>query len=429
MPYHLHDEETLSRQGLARLQRRKLAALLGEVLDSNSFYRRKFDSVAFDPESDPLDRLPLTTRAEVRQDQLDEPPYGTLLTHPPERYTRLHETSGSTAVPLRWLDTPDSWNWWKRCWGVIYRAAGLTQRDRLLFPFSFGPFIGFWGAFEGAAALGNFVLPGGGMTTTARLHCLLQNQITFVCCTPTYALHMAEVACSEKIDLPASPVRALIVGGEPGGSIPATCARIESGWGARVLDHTGMTEIGPWGFECREHPGGVHIMENEFIAEVIDPNTEQLVDDGEPGELVLTNLGRAGMPLIRYRTGDLVVVTRSRCACGRWFARAEGGIRGRIDDMLFIRGNSVFPSAIEGIVREFDEIAEFRLVVEQDGAMCNLRIDVEPTPQAHGSQSVGLSQRIEKAVRDSLHFKPTVSMVEPGSLPRFEMKAKRVVRG
>lgn len=397
--------------------------MLGEVLATNEFYRRKFSGTKFDSMADPLEKLPLTTRAEIQQDQINNPSYGTNLTEAQGSYVRLHQTSGSTGVPLRWLDTAESWDWWKRCWTTIYNAAGMTPQDRVFVPFSFGPFIGFWGAFESAVAMGNFCLSAGGMTTHARLGYMIENAATFVCCTPTYALRMAEVAQQEGIDLFGSPVRVLIVAGEPGGSIPATRARIESAWGARVLDHVGMTEIGPWGFECVEAPGGVHVNESEFIAEVIDADSTKPVGDGDMGELVLTNLGRVASPLIRYRTGDLVRLTRARCACGRWFARAEGGVLGRIDDMMIIRGNNVFPSTIEGIVREFDAIAEFRLEVGETKSMTELRVLVEV-----GDGAEGVAKLLTQAIRDRLHFSPEVVVVEPGSLPRFELKANRVDR-
>jgi phenylacetate-CoA ligase len=263
------------------------------------------------------------------------------------------------------------------------------------------------------------------MSTIARLHYMIDHQATVVCCTPTYALRMAEVAAKEGLDLAASPVRALVVAGEPGGNVPATRHSIQRAWDARVIDHTGMTEIGPWGFECAEAGGGVHVMECEFIAEVVDPETGEAVADGETGELVLTNLGRVGSPLIRYRTGDQVRLTQGRCACGRWFSRADAGILGRIDDMLIIRGNNVFPSAVEDIIRGFDEIAEFRIQVDEQGPMLDLYVLVEATPEAEPSE---LPSRVAAAIRDRLHFTARVGLVEPGTLPRFEMKAQRVQR-
>ena len=425
MAFHV-EEEALDRDHLVALQRRKLTILMREVVASNRFYQRHFRGLGFDPTTEELQRLPLTTRAQIEQDQLAEAPYGSILTYPLERYVRLHQTSGTTGAPLRWLDTYESWSWFKRCWKIVYGGAGLSREDRLMFPFSFGPFVGFWAAFEAATDLGNFCLPAGGMTTTARLRYMLEHAATVVCCTPTYALRMAEVADADGIDLPSSPVRMLIVAGEPGGSIRQVRARIEKAWGARVIDHVGMTEIGAYGFECAEAPGGMHVIESEFIASVIDPESTEPLPDGQLGELVLTNLGRWGSPLIRYRTGDQVVLSRDRCACGRWFARIEDGIRGRTDDMLVIRGNNVFPTAIEAILREFQEVAEYRLLVDQSETMADLRIEVEPYSDC---DQAGLGERVEVAIRHRLHFRAEVTVVEAGTLPRPEMKAHRLVRG
>ena len=423
MPFHSLQEETLDYHGVERLQREKLARLLSHMADNSPFYQHKLADRRFDVSTDPVSALPFTTRDDIETDQRDHPPYGTMLTYPRRRYIRLHQTSGSRGQPVRCLDTADDWNWWKKCWTILYTAGGVLPDDRFFLPFSFGPFIGFWAAFEAALAMDCLVLAAGGMTTTARLRHLLDNEATVICCTPTYAMHMADVAAREGLDLRASAVRLLIVAGEPGGSIETIRSRIESAWSARILDHAGMTEVGPWGLECAENPGGLHVLESEFIAEVIDPDSRETVADGQPGELVLTNLGRWGSPLIRYRTGDQVVMTRGLCACGRWFARVEGGVRGRFDDMMLIRGHNVFPSTIEGIIRGFDEVAEFKLIVDRRNAMADLCIELEPCESA---QPAGLTERVENEIRNKLHFRPAVSLVPPGTLPRFEMKASRL---
>jgi phenylacetate-CoA ligase len=421
-----NSEERLDRPALEQLQRRKLARLLESVLADNAFYRGKLMAVRFDALRDPLEGLPFTTRGEIEADQREHPPYGTNLTYPLSRYVRLHQTSGSSsAAPLRWLDTPEDWEWFKQCWTIVLRHAGVTAGDRVLFPFSFGPFIGFWAAFEAAASLGCLCLPAGGMTSAARLQFLIDNRATVVCCTPTYAQHLAEIAQAEGINLKASAVRTLIVAGEPGGSIPAVRARIEYAWGARVFDHAGMTEIGAWGYEPPERSGGLLVIESEFIAEVINPANGRPTTDDESGELVLTNLGRVGSPLIRYRTGDRVRLVRDENIGGRSLAWADGGVLGRVDEMLVIRGNNVFPAAIEGILRELPEIAEFRLRVRrQPRGLNDLEIEVEPAPNAN---IIALAERVEHAVRDRLHFRPAVSLAAPGALPRFELKARRVL--
>ncbi len=425
--YYVPAEETLPGNSLRDLQRRKLGILLDAVKNSNPFYRQKLANIPFNPLADPLDRLPFTTRAELEHDQLAHPPFGANLTEPIEAYCRFHQTSGTSGRAMRWLDTAESWAWFRKIWGIIFTSAGVGRGDRILFAFSFGPFVGFWGAFEGASAVGALCLPAGGLPTLARLHMLMENRATVVCCTPTYALHMAETAAQEGIDLRQSAVRSIIVAGEPGGSIPATRRRIESAWGARVVDHTGMTEIGPAAFECDPRPGqGVHIIESEFIPEVIDPATGANIAEGQIGELVLTNLGRRGSPLIRYRTGDQVRLTRGLCACGRCFAWLAGGILGRVDEMFIVRGNNVFPTAIEAVLRQFNDLAEFRCTIDETSALTQVRVEVEPIVDCSDVASLG--ERVALALQEALHFRAVVAVVQPGALPRFELKGRRFAR-
>jgi phenylacetate-CoA ligase len=310
--------------------------------------------------------------------------------------------------------------------------VGLTPEDRLCFPFSFGPFIGFWAAFEGANRLGNLCLGGGGMSSQQRLSLIADNQATVLCCTPTYALRLAEVAAEQGTDLATGSVRMLIVAGEPGGSIPSIRSRIESAWGARVIDHWGMTEIGALGVECAENPGGLHILESECIAEIVDPETlEPASSDAHGvrrGELVITNLGRLGSPLIRYRTGDLVESDPEPCACGRALLRLKGGILGRADDMITIRGNNVFPSSVEAILREFDQLIEFRIEVRTERSMHQILFQLEPRPELSDTEASDLASRVKNTIKDRLNFHPEVQLVEPNSLPRFELKGRRFFR-
>lgn len=414
------------RPTLTELQITPLTELLREIIPANCFYTQKLTKARIDAKSiqtlaDFL-RFPFTTKAELSADQCDYHPYGQVLTYPISQYTRFCQTSGTTNQPLRWLDTPESWNWLLGCWEMIYKIVGVRSLDRLFFAFSFGPFLGFWTAFDAATRLGCLCLPGGGMSSAARLRFLIDNQATVVLCTPTYALRLAEVAREQGIDLKTGPVRKLIVAGEPGGSIPATRARIESAWGARVFDHNGLTEVGPVGVECPENPAGIHILEPKYIAEVVDPVTGQPVSPGAHGELVLTNLGRWGSPAIRYRTGDLVRIDPNPCSCGRSLLRLQGGILGRTDDMIHIRGNNLYPSALEAVIHRFPEVAEYRVHVDESESLTALRIELEP---ASDSLATGLAERVGQAIRQELLFRAEVRMVAPGSLPRYEMKAQR----
>ena len=416
--------ETLDRHSLRNQQLRRVQELFDEILPRNAFYARKFGSQREVPSWDAFFELPFTTKHELADDQALNPPYGTNLTYPIARYVKLHQTSGTTGkAPIRWLDTEESWDWWAHCWGHVYTGAGVGRGDRVFFAFSFGPFIGFWAAYEGTRRVGAMAIPGGGMQTDQRLHSMLDDEVTVLCCTPTYALRMAEEAERLGIDLPASPIHATVHAGEPGASVPGVRARIERAFGARCHDHTGMTELGATGFTCREQ-SGVHLIESEFIFEVVDPQTLQAVPDGEHGELVATNLGRAGMPLIRYRTGDLVQIDASACRCGRTFARLSGGILGRTDDMVVVRGVNIFPSAIEGVLREFPEVSEFRIEVFSRRSMAELKVLVDPRPGAEA----GLADRVAERLNDRLLLRVPCELVPAGSLPRFELKARRLVR-
>ncbi len=415
---------TTDRLALEAQQTAKLQFMLAQILPGNSFHAHKMAGIKPGLITlETLSELPFTSKEELLEDQARRPPYGTNLTYPIHDYYRLHQTSGSKGAPLRWLDTRASWQWFLDCWREIYACIGLKREDRLCFAFSFGPFVGFWAAFEGAAQSGNLCLTAGGMTTSARLRFLLENAATIVCCTPTYALRMAEIAQKDGLDLPNSAVRALIVAGEPGGSIAATKQQIEAAWGARVFDHYGMTEMGSLGIECVPNPGGFHLLETECIAEVIDPASGARLAAGEQGELVLTNLGRWGSPLIRYRTGDRVIVDPAPCPCGRVFARIIGGVLGRTDDMFVIRGNNVFPSALENILRRFPEVGEFRIEVDETGPLTSLTLRLEcQLAKAH------VAEQVCEAVRRELLFRPEVILVAPGSLPHAEMKSQRLVR-
>jgi phenylacetate-CoA ligase len=418
-----------SRPELDRVQAEGLAALVAEILPRHRFYARKFAEVGLSPSRlcfpRDLRALPFTTKAELVASQEAAPPHGELLTYPFDRYVRMHQTSGTSGAPLRWFDTGESWSMLLDCWIEFFRFAGVGPADRLFFPFSFGPFLGFWTAFEAGARFGCLCLPGGGMSTTARLRFLVENRVTVLFCTPTYALRMLEVAAAEGISLRSSPVRAVVVAGEPGGSIPETRARIEAGWGARVFDHTGMTEAGPLGIECLEAPGGLHLLETVCRPEVVDPVSGREVPPGTPGELVLTTFRRVGSPLIRYRTGDLVCVDSQPCSCGRALIRLEGGIRGRADDMVVIRGNNLHPTALQTILHRFAEVAEYQVEVDQLGTLAALRVTLEPFAGVHGPH---LASRVEKAISDELLFRAEIRLAAPGSLPRGEMKGKRWVR-
>lgn len=399
-----------------------LRELLRCVLSGNRFYRPILKSAGLnDPDTVTIQQLvehmPLTTKQQLVDDQLANQPYGTNLSYPLDHYTRFCQTSGTTGRPLRVIDTPESWQHLLDVWRIVFEQADCAKGNRVLFAFSFGPFLGFWTAYEAAAQLGLMALPAGGMSSSSRLAMIMDNAIDTVCCTPTYALHLAQVAEQERLDLPNSCVSRLIVAGEPGGSLPAVRQRIESAWGAKLYDHHGMTEVGPVTYQDNDAEGCLRIADDFFLVEVIDPDTGKSLTPGSEGELVLTTLKRSAWPLLRYRTGDLVKQDPDDPM------RLIGGILGRIDDMRLVRGVNVYPSAVDAVIRRFDEVAEYEVLIEQPGAMRELSLRIEPNNDC--SDHDRLCQQVGEAMRDALSLRVPVIAVEPGTLPTFEMKAKR----
>ena len=426
MRYFEESVETMPRKALEALQIEKLCSMLEQIYGRNRFYTDKLDAAGIHPDSiqtlDDLKRLPLTSKSELVQAQSDALPFGSNTTFEESAYSRFHQTSGTTGTPLRVLDTPESWDWWGRCWGHVLAGAGLTENDRMFVPFSFGPFIGFWAAVEGAQKINALMIPGGGRDSLQRLHLMKELGATAMCCTPTYALRLAEVAQESSFDLSEIPLRTLIHAGEPGANVPATKVRIESVWNAKCYDHAGASEIGAHSFECEVQPNGTHVTESEFIVEVLNPETLEPVPAGEQGELIITNLGRIGYPVIRYRSGDLVVLNQQKCTCGRSYARFEGGVLGRADDMVVVRGINVFPSAVENLVRQCESVEEFRITVTTDREMGNLAIELELSKNANPESA---RKTVDQAIQNGLSLRPEITLVPSGSLPRFEMKAKR----
>lgn len=408
--------ERLSADELARFQLDRLNRLLAAILPGNRFYAEKLAGIRLPlPSLDQLGQLPLTVKDELAQAGLDG--LAANHTYPIEHYTHFHRTSGTRGRPMVVLDTPDDWQWWIETWQFVLDAAELAAADRVMLAFSFGPFIGFWTAHDAALARGALVIPGGGLTTLARLDLIRTSQATALLCTPSYALHMAEVAAENGVDTASLAVRKIIVAGEPGGSVPAIRSRIEAAWNARLIDHAGATEVGPWGYADRAGRG-LHVVESEFIAEFLPVETGQSADDGDLAELVLTTLDRRGCPVIRYRTGDLVRPTRN-AAEGNRFVFLEGGVLGRADDMLVIRGMNIFPSSVEQILRGFGDVAEYRLIADKAAEMDVLTVEVE--------DRLNQPERIAKELHLRLGLKVEVQSVPPGSLPRFEGKARRFV--
>lgn len=413
---HRRELERLDAAGLAQLQLDRLNRLLAAILPENRFYAAKLAGLHLPLRSlDQLADLPLTHKDELAQSGPDG--LAANHTYPLQRYTRFHRTSGTRGRPLVILDTPDDWQWWIDTWQYVLDAAEVKSDDRVMMAFSFGPFIGFWTAHDAALDRGALVVPGGGLNTLSRLELIQSSKATVLLCTPSYALHLGETAAANGIDAASLAVRKIIVAGEPGGSVPAIRDRIESAWKARVIDHAGATEVGPWGY-ADVAGRGLHVVESEFVAEFVAVGSGQPAREGELAELILTTLNRSGCPVIRYRTGDLVRPTWQTVGENR-FVLLAGGVLGRADDMLVIRGMNIFPSSVEQVLRGFPEVAEYRLIADKAAAMDVLSVEVE--------DRLNQPERIASELQLRLGLKIHVRCVPQDSLPRFEGKGKRFI--
>jgi phenylacetate-CoA ligase len=412
---------------MAALASQQLAALnrlVAAIAPTNRFYRGRLEAAGglegFASLAEFSARMPFTTKDELARDQIAHPPFGTFLTFAEASYTRYHQTSGTSGRPLIWLDTHESWQWVLENWLTIWKGAGAKAGDAAFFAFSFGPFLGFWSAFDSGQQLGLRTIPAGGMSSSERVRFLLARRPRILCCTPTYALRLADVARQEGLDLRDSGVECVMVAGEPGGSVPEIRARIQQDWpGARVVDHHGMTEIGPVSFSVPDDPTHLRIMHDRYFAEVLKPGTNEPVALGESGELVLTTLGRAACPLLRYRTGDLVRAAVLPGAEPAAFALA-GGILGRVDDMVIVRGVNLYPAAMDAAIRAFGGVREYQVEIDQRQTLPEIRVRFESADEARDPTA-----DLAKHLRATFQIRIDVERVPTGVLPVFEFKARR----
>jgi phenylacetate-CoA ligase len=434
MAFFEKEIETAAREAIEAHQLDRLRKLLAHTCTNNPFYRAKYAAAGFGSLEAVLDavrsvesfrELPVTTKAELLADQASHPPYGTNLSGSPIDFVRQHQTSGTTGTPLKVWETRESWDWMTRLWLFQFHALDITSKDTVFMAFNFGQGLGLWNALDAGMHVGALTITGGGLSSLQRVESIVTNRATIVISTPSYALRLAETAEANGLDIKGSGMRAIVTAGEPGASIPATRARIEDAWGARLYDSPGATEVGHIGTACQSY--GVHVVESEFYVEMLDPVTLKPAAPGQAGEIVVTNFGRPFAPVIRYRTRDMAKAVYERCDCGRTTMRFDGGILGRSDDMFVVRGVNVFPSAIEAIIRESPDITEYAVEVFEERGMFALRIRIEVKPPSTEA-AAGVARQVQDALHRQLFLKADVDIVPPNTLPRFEGKAKRVIR-
>jgi phenylacetate-CoA ligase len=403
--------------------------LLMETAGNSPFWRRRGLAKATDADRN-FSALEPVTKAEILVEQATAKPYGLIPAVPSNRLVRVHQSSGTSGNPLVWADTAEDWSRLLAQWDQLFQIAQVTEGDRFFFPFSFGPFLGFWSAFESVARSGRFCLAGGGLSSIARLRFIEDHRITVVLTTPSYASHLADLAAKAEIELAGGPVRLLILAGEPGASMPGVKARLEQAWGAIVLDHHGMTEVGPVSMECPLAKGELHLLDDWYLVEegaLSSDLGEESQDKNGISELVLTPFARRGMPLIRYRTGDRVRLVEGICRCGKAGTRLVGGILGRLDDMMIVRGNNVYPQAIEDWIWKHPEVNDFQGKLMESSGLSKLVLFVEFNAQENFHSE--MAKRLAQGFADRFLFQVDVVSVLPGTIPKSEHKAKRWIRG
>jgi phenylacetate-CoA ligase len=443
--YYDPEIETATRDEITRLQEEKLKAIVQHAWDQSPFYRKKFEEANITLDKirsiEDISLLPFITKEDLREDQKESPPWGGMLTLPLEECQRLHQTSGTTGQPLRVADTAEDWSKFCHMHARMLYAYGVRKTDMVMPAFGFGPFIGFWASYYAAEEIGCTLFATGGFKTEQRINTLVSYPITAMGSTPSYALYMAEEAKKMGVDLRKdAKIRITWHTGEPGGGIPSVVKKIEDAYGCKAFDFIGSTEIGPWGFNCEFQSGLTHINEDWAYLEVLDFQTGEPVGPGgtgeltgEPvgpggtGELILTNLERRAHPFLRYRTRDIVKVAERDCPCGRTLFSLEGSVLGRLDDMKKIRGIIVYPSRIEEIVREFEEVDEFQMVFTRVEGLDEIIVKIDPVPGMEPGSFGEFQSKVEKALQMGLGIRASVEILEHGTLPRWDHKAKRIL--
>ena len=426
--------ETLPREKLEELQLQRFRERMQYVYDHSPMYRRKYDEAgikAADIRSlDDIQNVPFTVKEELRESQALHPPWGDFICIPPEEGVRVFQTTGTTGIPVKAIMNKADWttHFYEQFMHFMY-GYGIKTSDILFVPFGYGLYIAWWGFQAALEQAGVMIVPGGAQSSENRVKNIFDWDATVVCGTPTYLLSLGDTAKRMGMPLVDSAIRIVVAAGEPGANVPATKSAIEELWGAKCYDDIGSTEITNFGFECVAQKG-THVTETMFYAECLDPETLKPVATGEIGELVLSNLCTESMPLLRFRLRDLVRFNTEICECGRTFLRLDGGILGRSDDMFQFAGVNIFPSAIENLIREVPEFSnEYQIVVPSLVRGKRLKILVEPdTPEISDDRIAQAVKQFIETVKYCITITPEVEITEIGKLPRFELKAKRLIR-
>ncbi|MBM4314084.1 MAG: phenylacetate--CoA ligase [Deltaproteobacteria bacterium] len=424
--------ETLPQEKLQALQLKKFRRIVDWAYHHSPFYRRLYEAAGLEPGDikrfEDIRKVPKIEKGMFRDVQKNEPfPYGDMLAVPCEKIAVFRQTSGTTGTPVYQADTWQDWEWWAESWCYILYAQGYRESDRVFIPFGYNIFVAFWAMHTASEKLGCETIPGGVLDTEARILKMKELRCTAFGATPTYVLGLAEKARKMNVD-PAKDlhIKRITVAGEPGGSIPTTKKRMEDAWGAKVYDHIGATEIGAWSYECTEQPGGLHVNEALFLVEIEDVETgEPIAGPGRQGKMVITALDRVGKPCIRFDAKDVIRWSGAKCDCGRTYRMIEGGVVGRVDDITKVKGVLLAPTAIEEVVRSIPEIEdEYEVTVTKEGDLDEIALKIEIRKGREGEQEAILA-RLKDQLRVKTNLGYRISVHPPGTLPRYEVKARR----
>ncbi len=441
--YWFPDLETMDPLERERLILQKIKAQMAWAYERSPFYRKKWEQFGIQPEKirslEDFQEVPFLTKEEIRKDQAETPPFGSYLCVEPSEVIRIHGTSGTTGRPTAFAIGRDDWRRIANAHARIMWGAGIRPKDTIFIGSFFSLYMGSWGALVGGERLGAKCFPfGAGVPgqTLMGLSWIKEIKPTAFYGTPSYALYMAEVARENGYDCKEDfAFRIMFFSGEPGAGIPSTRKLIEETYGCKCVDMGSTAEMTPWmtNGEC-EHRQGMHLWTDIVYTELVDPKTMRRVPYGSEGVPVYTHLERTSQPMIRFWSGDLALWSDEPCPCGRTYPRLPKGIYGRVDDMLVIRGENVYPSAIEEVLRGMEGFGgEFRIIVSREKALDELRVQAEYSPEVErlARENPQVLEKFQKEmaarIKGKIGLRPVIQLAAPGSLERTQFKARRVI--
>lgn len=422
--------ETMSREELKDLQLKRFKEIFTYAYENSPAYRELYDEKGVKPEDvqtyEDFQKVPLVDKKFFSK-AIDDTLYGKTLSVPEKDIVFYHQTSGTTSTAVKWGDSLTDWYWNAECWANNLWSQGVNPSDRVMVAFNYNLFIGFWSAHYGCEKLGVEIIPSGGLTSEQKLQKIQELKVNILIITPTYAFRLAEVAKELGMDAAELGIEKIICAGEPGASIPSVKEKMEQLWNCDVYDHIGTTETGSWAFECAQKPGGPHVNEAMFLVEIMDFETNEIITEpNKYGRVIVTTFNRKSSPCVRFNTNDIACWSDKKCRCGRTSRLVKGGVQGRMDHILKVRGTFVNPVVLEDIVMREPRLSrDYIIEISKDGQVIELHVEAAPEVEESAYQEVTAS--VKKTIYNATFLNIKVSLVPFGTLPRNELKAKKVI--